>query len=149
MGKGLVITLTVLAVVVLAAAIYFSFFFDYNCDDKACFQAHQQKCSRTNFINDIEEATWEYNIKGKNDGACEIEVKMLQIKEGTLDKKKLEGLTMICTLPIGSAASPESDIGLCHGELKEEMQNLIIQKLHYYIIDNIGQIDEELENPVI
>ena len=101
---------------------------------------------KTSFVNDKPDATWEYLIKGEADGECVINAKILSIKQGDADKQKLEGLDMDCSLPLGSISAPESDISRCHGMLKEEMQNLIIQKLHAYIVDNVAQISEELEN---
>jgi len=142
------IFLFILILVILAAAIYFTFFFAYKCDDMTCFVAHQEKCSRTKFTNNAEEVTWEYNIKGKSGDSCEIEVEILQVKKGSLDAQKLENKKMNCYLPFGSTISPESDVSLCHGLLREEMQEMIIQKLHSYVLENIGQINEEFEKIV-
>jgi len=65
-GAGKIV-LIILILVVLLGAIYFTFFFYYSCDDKdiACFKAHQEKCSKTKFLNDNEDALWNYKIKGK------------------------------------------------------------------------------------
>jgi hypothetical protein len=132
-------------IILLIAAIYFTFFFYYSCNDLSCFQSHQKECVKTKFINDEEDATWKYIIQGKEGNKCEINAEVLVIKKGSPDKQKLEGKSMVCYLPLGSIASPESDLANCHGELKEDIQNLIIQKLHAYIIENVEKIDEELE----
>jgi len=137
-----------LIVIVLAVAIYFTFFFYYKCDNISCFKAHQQNCDKTKFNNDLEDATWQYKIKGKKAGQCVIYVKFLQVKKGEIDLQKLEGKDMVCFLPLGSSDAPESDLSKCHGILKEEMQNLIIQKLHSYITSNLGQISSELEQVI-
>ncbi len=132
-------------IILLIAAIYFTFFFYYSCDDLACFQAHQKDCVKTKFVNDGEDTTWKYTIQGKEGDKCEINVEVLVIKKGSADKQKLEEKSMDCYLPLGIITPPESDLSKCNGELKEEMQNLIIQKLHAYIIENVEKIDEELE----
>ena len=137
--------LVIAIIILLVIALYFTFFFHYSCSNMECFQSHQEKCVRTNYIRDTEDTTWKYTIKGKTGEDCEINVKALVIKKGTADKQKLQGKEMACYLPIRSLSLPEADLGLCTGELKEEMQNLIIQKLHEYIIENIEEIDEELE----
>ena len=135
----------IIAIIMLAVvAVYFTFFFFYSCKDLACFQSHQKECAKTKFIRDTDETTWKYTIRGKSGGECKIDVEVLVIKKGSVDKQKLEGKEMSCFLPLGSIAYPESDLGRCTGGLKEDMQNLIIQKLHAYIVENIGQIDEEL-----
>mgnify|MGYP001605291110 CR=1 FL=1 len=136
----------VLILIVLVVAVYFSFFFYYKCDDVACFRAHQEKCSKTKFLNDVENAEWEYKIKGKKDGKCEINVKINQVSQGDVNKLILEGKSMDCLLPIGNTNAPEGDISICHGELKEKTQELIIQKLHAYVVKNLGEIGEELGN---
>ena len=133
-------------IILLIAAVYFTFFFYYSCDDLGCFQSHQKACVKTKFISDEEDTTWKYTIQGKEGEECEINVEVLVIKKGSADKQKLKGKSMDCYLPLGSIISPESDLARCHGELKEDMQNLIIQKLHSYIIENVEEIDEELES---
>lgn len=140
-GKKLLIFSTV---VILLIAIYFTFFFHYSCTTTECFEAHQEKCVRTTYIRDSADATWYYKIKGKSGDACEIYVEVKKIKKGTVDQKRLEGKNMICSLPIGSTSVPESDVTFCKGDLKEELQTLIIKKLHSYILLNIGKINKEL-----
>lgn len=138
--------LLVAVVVVLAAAIYFTFFFSYKCDDMACFQTHQEKCAKTKFVNDLEDAAWKYFIKKKSNGECVVNVELLQVKKGSLDLQKLEGKNMDCYLKLGDTASPESDISNCHGLLKEGMQDMIINKMYSYILDNLGEIDTNLKS---
>lgn len=147
MGAGKKI-LVISGIVVLMLAVYFTFFFSYECEDKACFQAHQLKCSKTQFVNNAEDITWFYYIKGKEDSRCEIEVSILQVKKGSLEKQVLEGKSMNCYLPLEDLSSPETDISICHGILKEELQSLIIRELHSYILESVGEIGEELEKTV-
>lgn len=135
-------------IIILIGAIYFTFYFSYSCDDLACFQAHQRECSRTKFINDAQDISWEYKILGESNKACEIEVEVLKVKQGELDKKRIEGKNMKCYLTLGEDSPPESDISNCNGMLKEELQEIIIEKLHLYVIENIGEISEELKKAV-
>ncbi|MEK6894992.1 MAG: hypothetical protein AABX48_00570 [Nanoarchaeota archaeon] len=147
-GKALIVFLIIGIIIALAVAIYFMFFFHYSCadNDLACFKSYQAKCLKTKFINDQPDATWNYVIQGKSKGICEIEVTILKVKTGDVGNKALEGQSMICSLPIGSIDSPESDTSKCHGRLKEEMQNLIIQKLHSYVVGNLGEIETSLNS---
>lgn len=135
-------------IIVIMIALYFTFYYSYTCDDLTCYEAHQQKCSKTKFVNDAEDTVWKYFIKGNTDGKCEVEVTVLTIKQGDVAQKKLEGKSMTCLLPKGSISMPESDIARCHGVLKEELQNLIIQKLHSYILENLGTISSELQQAI-
>lgn len=135
-------------ITVLGLAVYFTFFFTYTCDDLECFQSHQKKCAKTKFINDEADTTWQYFIKGDRNAKCVVNVKVLKIKTGGIENERLVGKDMDCYLPLGSAISPESDITRCHGVLKEELQNMIIQKLYSYILENIGEIGEELKKAI-
>lgn len=135
-------------IIILIGAIYFTFYFSYTCEDMACFKAHQRECSRTKFVNDAEDISWEYKIIEETNKACEIRVKVLKVKQGSTEKKRIEGKDMVCYLPMGDDTSPESEISNCHGILKEELQDMIIGKLHLYVIENIGEISEELKKAV-
>ena len=55
---------------------------------------------------------------------------------------------MDCYVPLGSIVSPESNLAECHGLLKEGLQETIINKLHAYIVKNVGQIGEELQKAI-
>jgi len=147
MKKKKLITLILVGVFVLAlaVAIYFIWFFSHSCDDLVYYKDYQGKCSRASFVDDADDITLLYEVKGKHNGKCEIKVTALQVKEGSSDKIVLEGKSMVCDLFIGSKFLPGEDISLCKGELKEELQNLIIQNLQKYIIENLGEIGEELK----
>jgi hypothetical protein len=142
------IYLPILILIILIAAIYFTFFYYYKCETLSCFQEHQKECARTKYINDASDATWGYFINGKDGDNCVITTELIHLKTGTLEKQNLEGKNMKCYLPLGKTTAPESDLFLCHGLLKEDLQNMIIQRLHKHIIENIGEIAEEL-NKVI
>ena len=137
--------LTIGIILLILIIGYFVYFFHYNCDTRGCFQAHQKDCAKTRFVDDQEDNIWEYFIEGREGDKCKINVKLVKIKKGSIDKQQLEGEEMDCYLPLGSLVSPESDISRCHGILKEEMQDLIIRRLHSYIISNVGEIGKELE----
>lgn len=145
LGKVIIFFVIIL---VLIGAFYFTFFFTYSCDNMACFQAHQRECSRTKFINDQQTTTWEYKIKGETNKACEIEVEVLKVKQGNAQSKRLEGKMMVCYLSLGDDSLPETDINNCNGILKEELQEIIIEKLHLYVVENIGEISSELTQAV-
>lgn len=134
----------IIVLAILVIAIYFSFFFYYSVNTLEDFQAHQKKCARTIFINDVNYTTFEYKILGEEDNKCEIQVKVLQIKQGTLDKQALEGKIMVCSTELESTSAPESNLKECHGLLKEEIQNILINNCHSQIVANIGEVSQEL-----
>jgi len=139
------VVLAAVALVFIGLAIHATFVRAPRCQNFGCYEEHMKQCSSAQYLNDGEEATWRYEILGMKDGACVVEVTLLQPKAGELGIDKLSGYSMECGFPKGVVAYPEKDLGSCHGRLKEEMQEIIIKKLHTYIIDNIGEIDETLQ----
>ncbi len=139
-GKILIFAL----IIILAAAVYLTFIYTPNCKDIACWEAKLVKCSKAKYINDPRDITWIYTIKGKIDDRCEVNVKASEIKKGLTSTMVLEGKDMDCLLPVGVITEPEQNPNICNGILKEEMQTLIIEKLHQYILSNIGPINKEL-----
>ena len=67
------------------------------------------------------------------------------MKEGTIEADKLQGKKMVCTVQKGETQFPEKNIAQCTGELKEELQDIIIQRMHNYLLQNVGEIKEEFE----
>jgi len=47
---------------------------------------------------------------------------------------------MLCEIPLRVVVAPESNLKNCHGLLKEEMQSLIIEKMHAYVTANLEEI---------
>jgi hypothetical protein len=145
MKKKTVIVLAIIFLISISLGIYFSFFYTFSCETKTCFKEFQKDCDRVNYINDREEVTWYYKILGKENNKCAIDVKVLKVKGGDAENKNLNGKSMTCYLPLGDTISPGEDISLCHGILKEEIQNMIIQKAHSLILENMDEISNELE----
>jgi hypothetical protein len=135
-------------IILVALALCFIFFYTKSCKDKSCFNASLSECKRASYINDAQDASWLYKIKGKWGGECKVYVKLLQLKQGPADLASLEGKKMDCYLPLGSTAAPQENLAKCSGLLKEEMQGLLIKRLHNYITENLGEIGGELEKPI-
>lgn len=139
------IIFVVVAIIFIVLASYTSFLYAPRCQTFECYEEHMRLCKPAQYLNDGEEATWRYKILGMDGGACVVEVTLLQPKAGELGIEKLSGYSMECGFPKGIVTYPEKDLGSCHGRLKEEMQEIIIKRLHTYIVDNIGEIDETLD----
>lgn len=141
--------LGLIAVIVFVTVIGVYSFFKYSpeCQSYDCFQSKMKSCSSVSYINDQPEAIWKYVVQGRDGGICKIEVTLVHAKKGELGIDKFEKMSMLCEYPYGFASYPEKDISKCHGRLKEELQNLIINKLHSYIIENLGKFNDELNKP--
>ncbi|MAH47795.1 hypothetical protein CMI37_18380 [Candidatus Pacearchaeota archaeon] len=139
----------VLIIAGILVLIYFGWnlFFAYGeCDTWVCFNSNLEKCLKTEFIGG-EKMIFEYIIRGKRGDICEVDVELLQGDLNNQDSLKLEGYDMECVLPYEAIMIPESDIGNCHGLLKEGLQDLIIRDLHSNIVQNLGRINLEILDP--
>ena len=128
---------------VLILGVWVIFFGYAKCETWECFNNHLENCDKVKFVGGTN-MIFEYIVEGVSDGKCEVGVRLLQ---GELDNKdliKLEMREMTCMLPKGIVMIPESDIGNCHGLLKEGLQDLMIEKLHSYIVQNLGRINLEV-----
>jgi hypothetical protein len=134
-----------LAIVFIFLAVFMAFFVSPSCEDFTCFRKAMEKCDKTKYLNDEPEATWRYEILGSVDNKCDVKVTLLQPKAGELGIEKLIGNDMICSYPKGIAVYPEKDLERCHGRLKEELQSMVIRRLHRYLIENLGEVDQSLE----
>ena len=136
----------VVGVVVFVALLgvgWLAFFSYDSCRDQACFDSNLRGCDRAEFVSG-DDMIFKYMILGKEDGACEVEVELLQGELNNADSQKLERQKMTCMLPLGAVVVPESDISVCHGLLKEGLQDLIIRKLHTYLVQNLGRLNLEM-----
>lgn len=140
-GWSKLIAFVVLVIVVVLA--WFLFFSYEDCRDNTCFENSLKQCDRARFIGGGD-MIFEYKIKGKSGSECEVEVTLLQGELDNAESIKLEMQSMSCFLPLGTVVAPESDISVCHGMLKEGLQDLIIKKLHTYLVQNLGRLNLEL-----
>ena len=132
-----------IAVFLIVFAIWLWTFGYKNCEDRECFNEALKNCERVKFVYG-NSMIFEYVIKGEKNGFCDVGVILLQGDLNNEDSMKLEGQKMDCMLPLGVVMAPESDIGNCHGILKEGLQDLAIRKLHTYLVKNLGRLNLEM-----
>jgi hypothetical protein len=135
------VVLIVLAVLVWVA---WTVFFSYStCETWDCFNSKLEGCDKVKFIGG-EDMIFEYIIEGSSGEECEVGVQLLQGELNNQDSIKLEMHKMTCMLPEGVIMIPESNIGKCTGLLKEGLQDLVIKKLHAYLVQNLGKLNLEI-----
>lgn len=143
-----ILSISIVLFLFIAAAVYFTFFLSSKCETFECLKESMIECKRVTYINEEPEASWLYSIKGEENNQCIVDVKLVIAKEGELEINNLVGYSMECSYPIGVGEYPERDLSKCHGRLKEELQTIIIKKLHSYIIENLGSFDSSLNKAV-
>lgn len=140
-GRNLIIAV---AIILIAGVLFLTYNIVYNksCEDSNCFADALNNCKRVSWIRDDSQSTWVYKILGSQSDKCVVEVKLLKIKEGTLDIEKLQGQKMTCKIQKGSTEFPEKDVSKCSGLLKENIQDILIQRMHNYLLQNVGEIKD-------
>lgn len=140
---GMALIVLVLALVVFS--LWFLFFYAKPCDSEECFVNAMVNCKRVSLVREDSQASWLYTIRGSEKDLCNVEVKLLKIKQGNMDSENLQGKKMSCLVQKASSQFPEKDISKCTGVLKEELQNIIIKRMHNYLLENVGEIQQEFE----
>jgi len=134
----------ILFIALILVVGYMVFFYTKICVNFECFQESMEECSRADYINEEPEASWGYKIKGREGINCVVEVTLLNAKKGELGINEFVGHKMDCSYPAGISAYPEKDLDKCHGRLKEDLQEIIIEKLHLYVLENLKEFQESL-----
>lgn len=140
------VALIAVIVLLVIGGVSLTVFYQPDCQNYECWQKYMSRCSSATFINEEPEASWGYTVAGVREGQCEITVKLLQAKQGELGIDKIVGHEMACSYPKGVSSYAEKDLSKCHGLLKEDLQEIIINKLHSYILENLGKFNETLSN---
>jgi len=133
----------ILILVVAVLALYYTFV-PVGCAEYSCFEAHMIKCKPAVYVNEEEKASWKYEILGTTDKKCQIDVTLLNAKEGNIDLREYEKTSMTCAYAVGVAGYPEKNLVACHGTLKEGLQSVVIEKLYKYIVANLGDIRKDI-----
>ena len=135
-----------LIIILTALGVYYLGFYAKECLDEDCFYEGLVSCKKVKWINDASEAAWLYTIKGISKEKCIVDVNLLLIKKGKIDLEGIEGKEMRCYLPLYTLMSPEQNLENCHGLLKEDLQDLIIKRMHSYLLENLGKISGDVGN---
>lgn len=145
-SDGLFWTVIIIIIVLILTAGYFLFSYVKTCNTKECFEKAIVNCKRASWIREDDQASWSYiilNSRGKS--YCNVQIKLLKLNKGTIDSENLQGKEMTCELVKGNTDFPEKDISRCHGLLKEEMQDVLIQRMHNYLLQNVGDIQKSFQ----
>ena len=133
------IIVSIILLLVILIILYFVFIYTYKCKTEECFFEKYQKCQRIKYIKD----GWEYHVKGiRANNICLAKVTAIAPEGIDLETlKELKNKEMSCYIPLDLTIDtlPQEHIEYCHGELKEAIQEVMIKKMHLYIIENLGQ----------
>lgn len=144
------IIVVIIILLLIASAVFYFFIYAKTCKNEECFLTSLRECKRATYISSNEGNIWKYSIQnpfGFFQDKCTVNVKNVAIASQEELAKKLEGKGMQCRIPIeyaGTFIDVQSKLEFCNGPLKESLQDLLIDKLYKFIIQNIGEITEEI-----
>lgn len=146
--KGrLLIALLIIIIGLIGFFVWLSFFRFDACSTEECFTDAMTTCKNAYWTKEDSQAAWRYRILGSGEeDSCLVEVTLTEMKSGTIDIEKLQNKHMVCDYLKTDTRWPETTIERCKGELKEELQEIIIQRMHKYLLENVGEINEGLTN---
>lgn len=143
---GFIKILIGLIIILIVAFLFYRVFFPISCDDKNCFVQGLKTCRHVSWIKEDAESAWLLTILGANQkDSCNVNLRLLNIKKGTVDSEKLMGKEMACNIMRTETRFPPDDISQCTGILKEEIQDILIKRMHDYLLKNIGELKEEFK----
>ena len=141
--KRLLISLIIIVIAVILFIIIYFFYYAKPCNDSACFSNSMTKCSRVYFIKEDSKASWYYEIKGTSGkDSCSVLVRLLKMNAGDIDTETLQGSEMTCIVNKADTSAPEENMKSCNGLLKEKLQEIIIDRMHSYLLQNLGEIKQ-------
>ena len=126
-----------------------------NCHtDLECFTQASVKCSKAKIAYSMEGDVYTYTIKGERGDKCMATVFFEQASETRTQNYKdlLEGKGMFCEVPLEKITGPyfevESLNDHCSGPLKEAFMTITIEKLYGIVVQNVGQISQEMKKAI-
>ena len=146
-GKINFIVLLIIVLLLIILGLFFKFYYPL-CENEECFSDSLIKCSKAGYYSETSDTTIFYKILGKEKDKCQVFVQLKTVKQGSIELLALEEKTMICDIPLKTYIKPEQNIKNCHGELREEVQEIMIQRMHSQILENIGDISKEISQVI-
>ncbi|MEM4181660.1 MAG: hypothetical protein QXX68_00705 [Candidatus Pacearchaeota archaeon] len=137
MGKKRTIFLGILFLCILLFSYWFFLIKKEKCETEECFKENLLNCKKADYQKE-EKFVFDYNILGKKDDSCVVEVKLV-FAAGEPKFSRLLGKSMKCYLPLNYFGFPEKEIDFCSGPLKEEIGYLMIKESYTYISQNLGK----------
>jgi hypothetical protein len=126
----------VILVILIGLFAYFKFHVPV-CSNTDCFFKNVVSCTPSTFFY-AGNISFDYSINGQDGDYCNIDVKLVRSYWRGNSFDSLNGKSMVCDVPFGKVVFPEEDLDKCHGPLKESLQELILQRLQGYILDNLA-----------
>ena len=144
--KRIFLALFILVVGIVVYFAYFKLLSAKQCNNLECYENALLGCKKVWVLNEDANYIWRYEILEENDkNSCNVRVTLLKIKQANIDIEDFQGKEMTCRVRKVDDILPEKDMLRCNGLLKEKLQEIIIDRMHNYLLQNIGEISKELK----
>lgn len=133
--------LSFLSIFILVFFFFYVNFIHYKeCTNQSCFQEMVFSCNRATFESD--------GLISLNNKIIGVSFRGCKVKVESLDNELNipPGEEMVCYLPLGLRVLPQNKIEYCSGELREDIQDLIISELYKVVGQNVGDINSFFKN---
>ncbi|MEM4181918.1 MAG: hypothetical protein QXX68_02065 [Candidatus Pacearchaeota archaeon] len=136
--KKKILLISALFLFFLGLLIYANFFYYMKCPNETCFRDRMERCERAKY--ESKDFILLFNrIYGRDLDSCNSRVAFY-------DKQKNKKLVMECSTPLRERNLPYSRIEYCTGELREYIQEKMINELQSTVSENILELNHFFRN---
>lgn len=138
-----------LILLIILAIIWYLGFFS-SCETEECFTNKLTDCKPTTYEKFQNSNLYIYKISRSFGSNCKLKVELKRMVAGAdLDLVELlEGKSMTCKIPKRETDAIENIdrlLNYCHGELKEGLQTVLLQRIYGLLIKDMSEILEKAE----
>ena len=134
-NKTLMIRGGILLLILISVLFYANFIYSKNCQNTGCFREMVSGCHRSTFVS-TDLVSLDNKVTGFTFKGCRVVVVAAKDSFGIS-----KGQKMICYFPKGLKVLPQTKIEFCTGELREEIQDLIISELYEVVGQNVEELN--------
>jgi len=142
--------LPAIILILIILVLFYVGIFQKTCISESCFQKSLSECNSAQYIKQKNNNLYVYTITNSINENCNIHIKLEKLAPGSDPDltRLIEGKSMQCKIPKSMLSKTTLDdldnvLQYCHGELKEGILELIIQKMYTLIIGNLEEIKEQ------
>lgn len=123
--------------------------------DKSCFDNALMKCRSSQVVIIRDNNVYLYEAWPGVGQGCYVKITLKRIEAGASEEfKDLEGKSMRCKLSKEQVESTNLDqfdnlIKYCHGELKEGVYEIIINRMYTNLISNLGDVVNKAQEVLV
>lgn len=144
--KKIIITVSCIVILLIIILVYLGVF--SSCSTEECFVNALKSCSPVKYEKYQNSNLYSYKIYRSFGSDCKLGVELKQMAIGAdLDLiDLLEGKEMMCQVPkdkMDDISKIDRLLNYCHGELKEGLQQVLLQRIYGLLMKGTSEIIDE------